>query len=157
MTNALILKAEPGQSFIEFTREFDAPVDAVFRAHAEPDLLKQWLGPRDYDTEIERYDFRTGGSYRYLQRDGENVYAFHGVFHVVRENDFAVQTFEFEGVPDVVSLDSMHFEDLGGGRTRLSGRSAFPSLEAAQGMIASGMERGMAEGYERLDELLTKS
>lgn len=157
MTNALILKAEPGQSFIEFTREFDAPVDAVFRAHAEPDLLKQWLGPRDYDTEIERYDFRTGGSYRYLQRDGENVYAFHGVFHVVRDNEFAVQTFEFEGVPDVVSLDSVHFEDLGGGRTRLSGRSAFPSLEAAQGMIANGMEWGMAEGYERLDELLAKS
>jgi uncharacterized protein YndB with AHSA1/START domain len=157
MTNALTIKTEPGQSFIEFAREFDAPVEAVFRAHAEPDLIKQWLGPRGYDTEVEQYDFRTGGSYRYLQRDGDNVYAFHGVFHVVRENDFAVQTFEYEGFPDVVSLDSMHFEDLGGGRTRLSGRSVFSSLEAAEGMIASGMEAGMAEGYERLDELLAKS
>jgi uncharacterized protein YndB with AHSA1/START domain len=157
MTNALTITTEPGQSFIEFTREFDAPVEAVFRAHAEPDLIKQWLGPRGYDTEVEQYDFRTGGSYRYLQRDGDNVYAFHGVFHVVRENDFAVQTFEYEGFPDVVSLDSMHFEGLGGGRTRLSGRSVFSSLEAAEGMIASGMEAGMAEGYERLDELLARS
>lgn len=154
MTNALTITAEPGVPFIEFTREFDAPVDAVFRAHQDPELIKQWLGPNGYETEIERYDFRTGGGYRYVQRDGDDEYAFNGVFHVVRENEFAIQTFEFEGFPDVVSIESMRFEDIGDGRTRLVGHSVYPTQEARDGMVASGMERGMSEGYGRLDALL---
>lgn len=154
MTNALTITAEPGVPFIEFTREFDAPVEAVFRAHKDPDLMKQWLGPDGYETEMERHDFRTGGSYRYVQKDGDNEYAFNGVFHVVRENEFAIQTFEFEGFPDVVSIESLRFEDLGNGRTRLVGHSVYPTQEARDGMVASGMERGMSEGYSRLDALL---
>ena len=154
MTNALTVTAEPGVPFIEFTREFDAPVDAVFRAHKDPELIKQWLGPNGYEVKIERYDFRTGGGYRYIHRDGDNEYAFNGVFHVVRENEFAIQTFEFEGFPDVVSIESLRFEDLGDGRTRLVGHSVYPTQEARDGMVASGMERGMSEGYGRLDALL---
>ncbi len=76
------------------------------------------------------------------------------MFHTVRPNDFAIQTFEFEGFPDVVSIESMTFEDLGGGRSRLRGHCVYPSLEARDGMVASGMEPGMAEGYDRLDEVL---
>lgn len=155
-TNALTVTAPEGVQYVDFVREFDAPVAAVFRAHAEPDLVKQWLGPDGYDVEIERFNFVTGGGYRYIHRapDGEE-YAFNGVFHVVRPNDFAIQTFEYEGFPDAVSIESMRFEDLGDGRTRLVGHSVYPSQEARDGMVSSGMERGMTEGYNRLDQLLT--
>jgi uncharacterized protein YndB with AHSA1/START domain len=155
MTNQVTITAPEGVPFIEFEREFDAPVNAVFRAHAEPDLIKQWLGPNGYEMDIERYDFRTGGGYRYIHRDGKGAeFAFNGVFHVVRENDFAIQTFEFEGFPDVVAIESITFEDLGGGRSRVRGHSVYPSLEARDGMVASNMEVGMTEGYERLDKAI---
>jgi uncharacterized protein YndB with AHSA1/START domain len=154
-TNPLTVTAPEGVPFIDFEREFDAPVEAVFRAHAEPDLIKQWLGPHGYEMKIDRFDFRTGGGYRYVHIDpaGEE-YAFNGVFHTVRANEFAIQTFEFEGFPDVVSIESLTFEDIGGGRTRIVGHSVFPTLESRDGMVASNMETGMAEGYERLDQLL---
>ena len=155
MTNALQVSAPEGLPFIDFEREFDAPVDALFRAHKEPDLIKQWMGPSDYESDIEVYDFRTGGRWRYVQRnkDGEE-YAFNGVFHVVRENEFAVQTFEFEGFPDLVSIESLTFEDLGDGRSRVRGHATYPSLEARDGMVGSGMEEGMTDGYQRLDDVL---
>lgn len=154
MSNPVTVTAPEGTPFITITREFDAPVDAVFRAHREPDLIKQWLGPTGYDMQIDEYDFRTGGRYRYVHiaPEGEE-YAFNGVFHVVRENEFAIQTFEFEGYPDVVSIESMTFVDLGG-RTRLEGRSVYPSIEARDGMVESGMEQGVTEGYESLDRVL---
>ena len=154
MTHSIKVTAPEGVPFVEFEREFDAPVAAVFRAHKEPELVKQWLGPRKYEMEIESYDFRTGGRYRYVHRNDTGEYAFNGVFHSVRENEVAIQTFEFEAFPDVVSLDHLVFEDLGDGRTRLLGRSTYPSLEARDGMVSSGMEGGMSEGYERLDEVL---
>jgi uncharacterized protein YndB with AHSA1/START domain len=155
MTNALQVSAPEGLPFIDFEREFDAPVGKLFRAHKEPDLVKQWMGPSDYESDIEVYDFRTGGRWRYVQRnkDGEE-YAFNGVFHVVRENEFAVQTFEFEGFPDLVSIESLTFEDLGDGRSRVRGHATYPSLEARDGMVGSGMEEGMNDGYQRLDDLL---
>ncbi|WP_168626771.1 SRPBCC family protein [Cryobacterium sp. BB307] len=154
MSNALKLDVPEGVPFIDFEREFDAPVEAVFRAHSDPELIKQWLGPRGYEMTVERFDFRTGGSYRYIHKANGEEYVFNGVFHVVRPNEFAIQTFEFEGYPDVVSIESMRFEDLGNGRTRLVGHSVYPTQEARDGMAASGMETGLSEGYERLDELL---
>jgi uncharacterized protein YndB with AHSA1/START domain len=154
MTNPVTITAPEGVPFIDIEREFDAPVAAVFRAHAEPDLIKQWLGPNGYEMDIDHFDFTSGGGYRYIHRNpaGEE-YAFNGVFHVVRDNDFAIQTFEFEGFPDVVSIESLTFEDLGGGRTRLRAHAVYPSLEARDGMIASNMEVGVTEGYERLDKV----
>lgn len=154
MSNQLTLTAPDGVPFVEFERIFDAPVAAVFEAHRDPDLLKQWMGPHGYEMVIEEYDFRPGGSYRYLHRNPEGEeYAFRGVFHAVRENEMAIQTFEFEGFPDVVSLEHLNLEDLGDGRTRLRARSVFPSMEARDGMVESGMEQGMAEGYDRLEQL----
>ncbi|PJJ63374.1 SRPBCC family protein [Compostimonas suwonensis] len=154
MTNSVTITAPEGVPYIDFEREFDAPVEVVFRAHKDPELLKRWLGPHGYEMIVERYDFTTGGGYRYIHRDPEGEdYAFTGVFHVVRDNEFAIQTFEFEGFPDVVSIESITFEDLGDGRTKLSGHSVYPSQEARDGMIESNMEQGMSEGYERLDEL----
>jgi uncharacterized protein YndB with AHSA1/START domain len=155
MTNPLQVTAPEGVPFIDWEREFDAPVDAVFRAHKEPDLIKQWMGPGQYETDIDIYDFRTGGRWRYVQRSAEGEeYAFNGVFHVVRDNEFAIQTFEFEMFPDVVSIESLAFEDLGEGRSRVRGHATYPSLEARDGMVGGGMESGMSEGYQRLDDLL---
>jgi uncharacterized protein YndB with AHSA1/START domain len=156
MSNPLKVDAPAGVPFVDWEREFDAPVEAVFRAHKEPELIKQWLGPRSYEMDIDTYDFRTGGRYRYLHRADGEEYAFNGVFHVVRENEFAIQTFEFEGFPDVVSIESMTFEALDDGRSRVRGHSTYPSMEARDGMVSSGMESGMSEGYERLDEVLAK-
>ena len=156
MTNAVTINAPEGLPFIEIVREFDAPVEAVFAAHRDPELVRQWLGPQGYEMDIERWDFTTQGGYRYVHRtpDGE-AWAFNGTFHSVRENEFAVQTFEFEGYPDVVSIESMTFEDLGDGRTRLRGHAVYPTVEARDGMVASGMERGVREGFERLDAILS--
>ena len=154
MTNPVTITAPEGVPFIDIEREFDAPVAAVFRAHAEPDLIKQWLGPNGYEMDIEHFDFTSGGGYRYVHRNPEGQeFAFNGVFHVVRENDFAIQTFEFEGFPDVVSIESLTFQDLGNGRTRLRAHAVYPTLEARDGMIASNMEVGVVEGYERLDKV----
>jgi uncharacterized protein YndB with AHSA1/START domain len=154
MSNPVTITAPEGLPFIEIVREFDAPVSAVYRAHEDPELVKRWLGPRGYEMEIEQYELRTGGRYRYLHRDGDATYAFNGVFHVARPGEFVIQTFEWEGQPDVVSIESLTFEDLGGGRTRLTGKSVFPTVEARDGMIENGMEHGVVEGYERLDEIL---
>lgn len=155
MSNELKITAPEGIPFIDTEREFDFPVADVFRAHKDPDLVVQWLGPRGMTMQMGHYDFRSGGSYSYLHTGPDGVpYEFSGVFHTVRENEFALQTFEFGGYPDVVSLEFMTFEDLGNGRTRLKGHSVYPSQEARDGMLHSGMEGGMTEGYERLDELL---
>jgi uncharacterized protein YndB with AHSA1/START domain len=153
--NPVTITAPEGLPFVDIEREFDAPVAAVFAAHRDPELVRQWLGPNGYDMTIERWDFRPQGGYRYVHRDPEgNEYRFNGTFHSVRENEFAVQTFEFEGAPDIVSVESMTFEDLGDGRTRLRGHSVYPTVEARDAMVEHGMATGVTEGYGRLDALL---
>jgi uncharacterized protein YndB with AHSA1/START domain len=112
------------------------------------------MGPDGYQIDMAEWDFRSGGTWNYVHRDPEgNAYEFRGMFHTVRENEFAIQTFEFLGYPDAVSIESMRFEDLGNGRSRLSGHAVYPTLEARDGMVASGMETGMREGYDRLEAL----
>jgi uncharacterized protein YndB with AHSA1/START domain len=154
MSNPVTITAPEGLPFIDIEREFDFPVELVFRAHKDPDLFRRWLGPRGYEMELERFDFSTGGRYRYVHTTGGEQYAFNGVFHVVRDNEFAVQTFEFEGFPDVVSIESIRFEPLDGGRTRIRIHVVYPSMEARDGMIASGQRAGVEQGYEQLDEVL---
>jgi uncharacterized protein YndB with AHSA1/START domain len=155
MTNELTIDAPEGVPWIDFTREFDAPVAAVFNAHRDPELVRQWLGPNGYEMTIERWDFVTGGGYRYTHRNPEGMeFGFHGLFHTIRDDEFAVQTFEFEGAPDQVAIEFMTFEDLGNGRCRLRGRSIGRTVEGRDAMVASGMEKGMREGYERLEALL---
>jgi uncharacterized protein YndB with AHSA1/START domain len=151
MSNALKVTAPEGLPFVDFEREFDAPVEAVFNAHRDPALVAKWMGPDGYQIDMAEWDFRSGGTWSYVHRDPEgNAYEFRGMFHTVRENEFAIQTFEFLGYPDTVSIESMRFEDLGNGRSRLSGHAVYPTLEARDGMVASGMETGMREGYDRL-------
>jgi uncharacterized protein YndB with AHSA1/START domain len=139
---------------VRIVREFDAPPEKVFRTHTDPELLVQWLGPRDLQMRIDHHDCRTGGAYRYVHsRDGEQ-YWFHGSFHEVRPAEVIVQTFTFEGQPDSVALERLTLTELGDGRTRLEVTSLVDSFEARDAMVASGMEVGIREGYERLDELL---
>ncbi|HEX5164975.1 MAG TPA: SRPBCC family protein [Thermomicrobiales bacterium] len=150
------ITAEPGTPFLQITREFDAPRELVFRAYTEPDLLVQWLGPRGIEMEVDRYDIRDGGSWRYIHRDAAgNEYGFHGVFHGTPSVDGIVQTFEFEGVPGHVMLEWLTFEEHNG-KTTIRGNSVAQSVEDRDAMVASGMESGVVEGYERLDELLER-
>ena len=146
--------SDPHVPLVRITREFDAPPEKVFRAHTDPELLVRWLGPRNTSMRVDHHDCRTGGSYRYLHKRDDEVYGFHGSFHEVRPNEVIVQTFTFEGMPDEVALERLVLEDIGGGRTRLTATSLTTSFEGRDAMIASGMEVGIREGYERLDELL---
>lgn len=158
MTNPVTITAPEGLPFIDIQRDFDASVADVFDAYRDPALFAQWIGPKDLSIELEHYDFTTGGGYRFLNRDDQgNEFAFRGVFHVVRENEFAVQTFEFEGFPDAVSIESLTLTPLDGDRARVSIHAVYPSVEARDGMIASGMEHGVTEGFEKLDGLIVKA
>jgi uncharacterized protein YndB with AHSA1/START domain len=148
------IDAPAGVPFVDITREFDAPLELVRRAWTEPDLVKQWLGPRRFEMVIERWEPRAGGAYRYIHREqAGNEFGFHGVFHS-NDPDNMVQTFEFEGMPGHVSLDKLALEDIGGGRTRAQIHSVYQSLEDRDGMVQAGMGDGVNEGFERLDELL---
>lgn len=146
--------ADADVPLIRITREFDAPVAKVFRAHTDPALLVQWLGPRGLEMRIDHFDCRSGGSYRYVHARNGEEYAFHGSFHEVRPGEVIVQTFTYEGEPDGVALERMVFEDLGEGRTRITGTSLVDSFATRDAILASGMDHGAREGYERLDELL---
>jgi uncharacterized protein YndB with AHSA1/START domain len=148
------ITAEPGMPQIIISREFDAPRDLVFRAHTDPELLVQWLGPRDLTLTVERYEARDGGRWRYVHTDGAgNSYGFHGVFHGDPSPDAIVQTFEFEGTPGHVKLDATTLQQRGAS-TLVRTVSVFPSVEDRDAMIASGMERGTHDSAERLAELL---
>jgi uncharacterized protein YndB with AHSA1/START domain len=146
--------SDPKVPLVRIIREFDAPPQKVFRAHTDPELIVQWLGPRRHEMSIDHFDCRTGGSYRYLHISEGNEYGFHGCFHEVRPAELIVQTFTYEGYPDGVALERLVFENLGDGRTRLVATSLVDSFEGRDAFVASGMESGVREGYERLDELL---
>jgi uncharacterized protein YndB with AHSA1/START domain len=145
----------PGEREIHVERIFAAAPDRVFAAYVDPELIPQWWGPRGTTTIVEELDATPGGRWRYVSRnaDGSET-AFRGVFREVSPPDRLVQTFEWEGLPGHVSVDSAVFEDLGDGRTKVVSTTVFHAAEERDGMIESGMERGMNESYERLDELL---
>ena len=152
----LQITAEPGVPQVLTSRELDAPRDLVYRAFIDPELLVQWLGPRKYIMTVEKYDPRDGGTWRYAHSDeAGNSYGFHGVFHGDPTPERMVQTFEFEGAPGHVSLDTVTFEERDG-KTTVRTNSLFQSVEARDAMVSSGMGDGMSQGYERLDELLAK-
>ena len=152
----LQITAEPGVPQVRTERELDASLDLVYRAFTEPELLAQWLGPRKYIMSVDRYDLRDGGTWRYVHSDeAGNAYGFHGVFHGEPSTRGIVQTFEFEGAPGHVSMDTVTFQEHGG-KTTVRTNSVFQSVEARDAMVASGMGDGMSQGYERLDELLAK-
>jgi uncharacterized protein YndB with AHSA1/START domain len=153
----LKVTAEQGVPQVLTEREFDAPRELVYRAFTEPELLAQWLGPHGYTMKVDRYDLRDGGTWRYTHTDQEgNEYAFHGVFHGEPSPEGMVQTFEFEGAPGHVSMDTLMLEDHDGS-TIVRTNTVFQSVEARDAMVEGGMAVGMSEGYEQLDELLNTS
>ncbi len=158
MTKTNII-AEPGKQEIMITREFDATRVLVFKAFTDPELYAQWIGPRGLNTTIETFESVNGGSWRYVQKDQEgNEFAFHGVNHEVLTPERIIGTFEFEGLPEKghVILQTSLFQELPRKLTKLTNQSVFQSVEDRDGMLQSGMEEGVNDSYERLDELLEK-
>jgi uncharacterized protein YndB with AHSA1/START domain len=152
--NKTLVTAEPGKQEVFITREFEARRDLVFKAHVDPKLYVQWLGPRGYEMILETFEPHSGGSYRYVHKDKDgNEFGFHGAFHEMTPERM-IQTFEFDGYPGHVSLDSMTLEELPGDRTKVTIHSVFQSVSDRDGMVQNGMEKGVREGYERLDEIL---
>jgi uncharacterized protein YndB with AHSA1/START domain len=148
--------ADPDVPMVRIIREFDAPPAKVYRAHTDPQLVAQWMGPNGMENRIDQWDCRTGGSWRYVSIHEGEEYGFRGCFHEVRPNELIVQTFTFEGMPDGVALEKLVLEDLGNGRTRLTATSLVDSFADRDAFVASGMESGVVEGYERLDEVLAR-
>lgn len=151
------IKADEKLPTIEIIREFDAAAEKVFHAHVDPELYAQWVGPRSLTTRITRWDARTGGAWAFANdRDGEEIASFFGSFHEVRPHERIVWTFTYEGEPDGVALETLTFDEIGRGRTRLRTLSVFPDMETRDGMLAGGMDVGVNEGYDKLTELLEK-
>jgi uncharacterized protein YndB with AHSA1/START domain len=147
------IEADPKLPIIRMTRDFKATPGQLFRAHTDPVLFAQWIGPRSLDTRIEDWDARTGGSWRFVSsRDGAE-FRFHGCFHEVR-TDRIVQTFTYDNEPDGVALETLWFESVGDGRTRLHVQSLLDSFEGRDGWISGGMATGVNEGYAKLDGML---
>ncbi|HET7477382.1 MAG TPA: SRPBCC family protein [Dermatophilaceae bacterium] len=150
------IEADPTVPTVRIVREFDAPPARVFAAFTDKDLYVRWIGPRSLTTEVGEWDATTGGRYTFASyRGGEPIASFYGSFHEVREAQRIVQTFTWDGMPDCVSLETMTFEDVEG-RTRLTGVSVLDSFGARDAMLASGMDTGVNEGYEKLDDLLAE-
>ncbi|PDP84625.1 ATPase [Glycomyces fuscus] len=150
----LTVIAEPGQHDIVVTRSFDAPRDVVFRAMTEPEYLARWWGLKENETVVDRAELRRGGSWRFVERapDGQE-YGFHGVVHDAVAPERLVQTFEFEGMPGHVCLETTTLEERDG-RTLYTSVSVFQSVEDRDGMVGSGMEYGLKQSMDALDEVL---
>lgn len=147
------ITAQPGTPFIEVIREFDATPAQLFKVQTDPELVTQWLGPRGLEMEVQEYDVRPGGRYRYIHRDANGEYAFRGVFHTVDQDALVIQTFEWEGAPGEVCLERAVYEKTDTG-VRLRSQSVFPSVEARDAAVQSGMEYGIRDSMDRLAELL---
>ena len=158
--NKTKITAESGRQEFFITREFDAPRELVFKAFTDPKLYTQWLGPRRYVMNLEKFEPRSGGMWRYTHKDKDgNEFGFHGVYHEVLAPERMIDTFEFEGLPEKghVSLETAKFMELPGGRTRVTMQSVFQSVADRDGMMQSGMEEGINESFGRLDELLERN
>jgi uncharacterized protein YndB with AHSA1/START domain len=158
MANKTTIIAEPGKQELFIIREFEAPKELVFKAFTDKAILMQWAGPREMTTRYEKFEPKEGGSYRYVQSlPNGTAFAFHGVCHEYSVPERIIQTFEFEGLPEKghVALETTRFEALPGERTRIIIQFVFQSVADRDGMVQSGMEKGVVDSHERLDELIT--
>jgi uncharacterized protein YndB with AHSA1/START domain len=148
--------ADPGTHEIAITRSFDAPRELVFKAFTDADAVRQWWGLNSTETIVDQLEARPGGRWRFVQRDGDgNEFGFHGVYHDLQAPERIVYTFEYEGMPGHVLLETLVFEDQDG-RTQMTDTSVFQSVADRDGMLQSGMESGAAESMDRLDEYLAR-
>lgn len=147
------IEADEHVPLVRITRDFAASPGQLFRAHTDPELFAAWVGPADLTTTIDHWDARSGGSWRFSEHRGDESFSFRGCFHEVT-SDRIVQTFAFEGMPEAVALETVTFEDLGDGRTRLHAQSLVDSFAGRDDWLAGGMESGVNEGYAKLNALL---
>jgi uncharacterized protein YndB with AHSA1/START domain len=152
-THRLTVTAE-GDREIVTERVFDAPREKVFQAFVDPELIPQWWGRREDKTTVDQMDVRVGGDWRFVAEGPDGSLAFYGTYRVIDPPKTLEHTFQWEGMPGHVVVERADFEDLGGGRTKVTTHSLFDTTEERDGMLASGMESGQSESYERLDELL---
>lgn len=150
------ITAQPNSNELVIIQTFEAPREKVFKIYGDPKLKGDWWGPRYLTTRVERMKFRPGGSWRIVQRDPQGkVHGFHGVYHDVVPPVRVVSTMEYEGMPGHVQLETTTFQEIDG-RTVVTTRTVFQSVEDRDGMMASGMEKGVFESEERFNELLAK-
>ncbi len=148
--------AEPGTQEVVVTRTFDVPRERRFKALNDPRLIPEWWGPRYLTTAVDKLEARPGGSWRFVQQgESGDQHAFHGVYHSVVAPETMVMTFEYEGEPGHVALQTITLEDLGG-KTLLREHSVFQSLDDRDGMVQAGMEVGVNDSMDRLAELMLK-
>jgi uncharacterized protein YndB with AHSA1/START domain len=151
--HATAMVTTPTDREIRIERVFDAPRERVWQAFTDPELLKQWWG-RGNKMVIERMEVERGGHWRFVEHGPDGVHGFEGRYREVTPPDRLVQTFEWDGMPGYVAVDTAVFEDLGDGRTKLVTTSLFHTTEERDGMLESGMETGLNESYAALDKLL---
>lgn len=145
----------PTDRTLHVERVFDAPRERVWRAMTDPELLAQWWG-RGNRLTIERYELRRGGHWRFVEHTAEGDHGFEGRFREIVVPERVVQTFEWDGMPGYVTINTMTLADLGDGRTQLVSTSLFHTTEERDGMMSSGMEVGMNQSYRALDRLLAR-
>jgi uncharacterized protein YndB with AHSA1/START domain len=151
-----LVLAEPGKQVATIIRVQDAPRKMVFKAQTDPDLFVQFWGPEQYTTTVDKMDIRQGGEWRVIQRDLEgNEFAFRGVYHTVRSPELIIDTWEFEGMPDHLIMETIKFEEVEG-RTKLTNISSFQSVDDRDGMYKAGMVEGAVATMDRLAKLLEK-
>lgn len=151
------LVVERDQLAFTMSRVFDASRERLWQIYTDPNLIPSWWGPRYLTTTVDRYEFRVGGVWRFVQRDAEgNVHSFTGVFQEIKPSERLVYSFEYEPMAGHISTDHITLEELGAGKTRLIARTTFSSLEDLEGMLQSGMEAGATDTWDRLEELLVK-
>jgi uncharacterized protein YndB with AHSA1/START domain len=144
---------KPSDREIRIERIFNARRDRVWKALTDPSLLAMWWG-RGNKLVIERYEPKRGGHWRVVEHSAEGVNGFEGRFREVTPEERIVQTFEWDGMPGHVVLETLNLEDLGDGRTKLVNISLFFTTEERDGMLQSGMEIGLNESYAALDRVL---
>ena len=150
-----IFAVDREQRALSMSRVFDAPRELVWKVYTDPRLVPQWWGPRRLTTVVDKMEVREGGAWRYIQTDAEgNEYAFNGMYTEVVPPERLSYTFEFEPMAGHISTDTLTFEALPDGKTRITARTTFTSLEDLEGMMQSGMEEGAVETWDRLEELL---
>ena len=144
----------PSEREIRVERTFDAPRDLVFATMTDPELIPEWWGPHGTTTVVEVMEPRTGGLWRFHSEDCDgNKTSFRGVYREVTAPERFVQTWEWEGMPGYVCLETQSFEDFGE-QTKLVSTTIFFHAEERDGLLSSGMEKGMNESFERFDALL---
>jgi uncharacterized protein YndB with AHSA1/START domain len=155
--NPTKITVEPGKQELFIERVFDAPRELVFKAYTDPEIYKQWNGPDDLKMTLEKFEPHAGGSWKFTHTDPKgNEFKFHGVNHEVTTPERIIGTFEYDGLPEAghVILETVRFEELPGGKTKVLTQSVFQSVADRDGMVASGMDSGVIQGYARLDKIL---